>query len=211
MAHFVFRTGGIPVLASVPHKPAPWLCFLVVRVDESHHKATVELQFGRKFRGVDGERRVSLVYDADNLVPGTTTLDHANSPPPPYFLSQIARHNGRNLKILSLALMERCTIRWSRALGDIEHSLDERYQQLADLARATSLHILFDYAWLNPAKSAQFLSLVDTSKQLARYPVDTVSQFREANWTVLVPEDAAPLEAPPSYEDASLRRSRQCN
>ncbi|KAF2444152.1 hypothetical protein P171DRAFT_485615 [Karstenula rhodostoma CBS 690.94] len=205
MSHFVFRPGGIPVLVSVPHKPSPWLCFLVVRVDELRQQATAELQFTRKFAAFDGERRLSLVYDADNLA--SATLDHANAPPPPHLVEQIARHNGRDLRLLSLAAVKPCTVRWARQLGDIDHTRDERFEPLADLARATTLHVLFDYAWLNPAKSAQFLSLVDASKQLVGFPVDK-GLFTEADWAVFLPADAS-LEAPPTYRDASLKRSRQ--
>lgn len=206
MSHFVFRPGGIPAVVSVPHKQRPWLCFLVVRVDARRQQATVELQFARRFAGFDVEQRISLVYDADQLA--DATLDHADAPPSPYVRQRIARNNGRDLRLLSLVAARPCTVRWARRLGDIAHGCDERFEQLADLARATTLHVLFDYAWLNPAKSAQFLSLVDASRQLVGFPVDE-SLFTEADWGVFV-RAGATLEAPPPYEDASLKRPRQC-
>ncbi|KAK7179217.1 hypothetical protein DPSP01_011766 [Paraphaeosphaeria sporulosa] len=202
MSHFVFRPGGIPALVSVPHKHARWLCSLVVKVDELRQQAAVELHFSAKFAGLDGDGHVTLVHDADKLA--SATLDDAKAPPE-HLRQQIARNNGRDLRLLALQAEQPCAVRWRRQLGEIDHA-DARCEQLAVLARATALQVTFDYAWLNPKKSAQFLSLVDASKQLAGFPVGT-GLYAEADWAVFVPVDS--VEAPPTYEDASLKRSRQ--
>jgi len=209
MAHNVFRKGGIPALAHLSSDDASRSCpcSLVVRVDETHKQATIALRFGVPLDGFDADQQISLVYDADNLVPGETRLGPARGDPSQ--LDRITRRGGKNFRSLRIALRQPCTVICpsSGSLAPRDAS-DARFQRLAALARATRLSITFDYTWLHPDKSAQFLSLTDSSARTG-FPRNAAAvSSRETDWTVFSPGEPAPPDAPPAYEHASSKRHR---
>lgn len=211
MAHDIFRRGGVPALASLPlNDGTSCLCSLVVRVNEAYRQATITLHFNLSIHGSDTEQRISLVYDADNLVPGEIKLGPAKENP--LQLAEITRRNDfKSLRVLHVALKQPCTVLCPRSSGNIapKDSSDARFQKFVDLAKATRLSITFDYAWLHPDKSAQFLSLTNSSA-LSGFPRNPAApSLREVDWTVFSPAELEPAEAPPAYEPAILKRPLQ--
>lgn len=211
MAH-IFRKGGIPALASrLFDDLSPCLCSLIVKVDDAHAQATIILEFKLSSKDPGNDQVVSLVYDADNLVYGTTTLRTASPFPPRW--GEITRNGGSDLKTLSFVLRDPCPILCPVAFE--RDDADPRFQQLEDLAKATRISVVFDYAWLHPNKSAQFSSLVGRSRLAGIPRKNTSTLIREADWTALAPQFKNPTEveapeAPPPYADVSRKRSRRC-
>ncbi|KAL5373010.1 hypothetical protein DPSP01_013054 [Paraphaeosphaeria sporulosa] len=199
----LFRKGGIPALVSSPFDHAsPCRGTLVILVNERARLATVELQFELAAQGCNAEQRMRFVYDADNFEPGTTTVSDAplaGRGDRAVQLAQIARPRGGKLKALGLVLKQPCVV-LSPAAGPLSaNDAGPRFEQLAALARATRVDIVFDYAWLHPDKRAQFECLVGSSG-LTGFP--RRSGAVEADWTVFGERD------PPRYEE-SLKRPRQ--
>ncbi|KAJ4344384.1 uncharacterized protein N0V89_012124 [Didymosphaeria variabile] len=211
MAHSVFRKGGVPALAFPASEDASssCLCTLIVKVNEPTRQATIKLQVGVPVQGFDTEQRITLVYDADNFKPGTTTVSNATVSPSQ--TEQIARSRG-GIKLWSLGLVLKhpCVVLYPPSSGNIapKYASDTRFQQLMVLAKATRLNIVFDSAWLHPDKAAQFRCLTD-KLELTGFPRNYTKIVREADWTIFSPVEAAPPESPPSYDEVSLKRPRQ--
>lgn len=209
MAHHVFRKGGIPALASSLDAVTSFSCrcSLSVKVDVPGKRATLSLHLKVPLHGFETDQNIVLVYDADNLMPGETTVSCVNLSPPQ--VQQIARHEGSNLRLLRFVLEEPCTVLYPRSSDGIspKNASDTQFQQLVNLAKATKLYIVFDYAWVHPNKSAQFLTLIETTGFIGFAREN--NRVHEADWTIFAPGETAYDDTPPSYEDASLKRARQ--
>lgn len=207
MTTYVFRKGGIPALAS-SSTLSSCLGSLIVQVSETSKQASVEFRLQYSIPNSRSNQQISLVYDADNLEPGTTTVRDATVSAAQ--MAQIARRGGANLKSLHMVLRDPCVVLVPSAESlPLEESSNDSLKQLVELAKATRLDIIFDSAWLHPNKAAQFHCLVGC-EGLTGFPRHHGKTLREADWTVFSPSGAPPTEHPPAYEEASLKRPRQC-
>jgi hypothetical protein len=214
MIYNLVRKSGIPVLASPASDAAPqWPCSLAVKYLETRMQATISLQCSLPIHGSDDEQTFTLLYNADNLVPGNTSLK-----PPPTCLPQdrlhdIARQGNANLKILSLTLKTPCSVWCPPSSGPIapKDGFGTAFGQFVELARTTEVHILFDWNWLHKDHHARFDRLVRHPEHLTGIPVDQASakRYRLADWSVFSPADDVASEAPPPYTAASKKRPRQ--
>jgi hypothetical protein len=210
MAHNVFRKGGISALASPSvDETSSWCqCSLTVKVNVACKQATIQLLFKLHLHGFDTAQHISLVYDADNFVPSETSLSKPDLPQSQ--ISKIARDNGNEAISLRLVLKQPCTVLCPRSSKSItpKDGSDPDFQRVVNVAKATRLDIVFDYAWLHPTKYAQFHSLTGTS-EWSRFPrEDRANMLRETDWTVFSPGELVLPENPPTYD--SLKRQRVC-
>jgi hypothetical protein len=212
---YLMRKGGIPALAyPISSAALPSLCTLLIKCSETSMQLTITLQLSIFIHGFDGEQLCTLVYDADNLRTGTTSLSETTSLPQAR-LEEIARHGNLIPRILSLTLKKPCPIQCPPSSGSIapKHGFGAQLRQLADLARALEVHVLFDNAWLRRENLAQLQKLIRHPERLIGYAglLDRSARlYRQADWTVFSPVEDAASEAPPSYAaDASNKRPRQ--
>jgi hypothetical protein len=88
----IARAAGIPALAYIKSVPSlHLLCSLVLRYSEPDKQATIFLQFSFPLLSSDGQAICTLLYDADNLVPGTIRLEPANDRFPFALLGPVAQ------------------------------------------------------------------------------------------------------------------------
>lgn len=191
---------------------SPWLCSLVFKHSKTRSQATISLQASILIHGFDDEQVFILQYDADNLVPGTISLEPATIPLPQARLNEIARHGRPQIRTLSLTVKESCPL-WSPPLpGPIEPKpgLERPFYQLKNIVCAIQIHILFDYNWLHRNNHAPFQHLVDHPEQLTGFPVGEyyAKILQRANRSIFGTLERAVEEAPPSYSDAFRKRPR---
>ncbi|CAI6311982.1 unnamed protein product [Periconia digitata] len=186
-------------------------CLLFIAHSEANHQATVYLQFSVYIRGIDQKQPFELVYDADNLVPGKTRLGPENKVLPSSRLEEIARDGRCRLHSLSLSLKQPCVVKCPPCSDSIspKDAADPCFSQLANLAKQTEVHILFDYSWVHESNRIRFENLIGRLEKFTGTPranKDT-DQSRFGDWTVFTPVQEE-IEAPPSYAEASHKRSR---
>ena len=214
MIYNLVRKSGIPVLASPASDAAPqWPCSLAIKYLEARMQATISLQYSIPVHGFDDEQTFTLLYNADNLVPGNTSLKPTSTCLPQDRLHDIARQGNANLKTLSLTLKTPCSVWCPPSSGLIAPKDDSgaAFSQFVELARATEVHVLFDWNWLHKDHHARFHHLVQHPEQLAGIPVDQSSakRYRLADWSIFSPVDNVASEAPPPYATVSKKRLRQ--
>jgi hypothetical protein len=232
MIYNLVRKNGIPVLAYPASDDAtPWTCSLVVKHSEDPMQTTLTLQSSLHIHGFDDKQTFTLRYDADNLVPGKTSLGLAAIPLPQDRLEPIMRQGSAQLKTLSLSLKAPCPIWYSHSVESIspKPGFEASFHQLLKLARATEIRILFDFNWLRKDNHTRFQRLISHSATLTGLPVDGnfTRRFRQADWTVFSPVEQpvfgengdvlsigelaveqAGAEALPSYNEVSGKRCR---
>jgi hypothetical protein len=206
---FLFRKGGIPALASCLSDTAV-LCAgnLVVRVDESSKRATIVLEFEVPVRGSATDQRMSLVYDGNNLAPGVILVS-------PERLEQIEQNEYISRYptecrpcSMRLILVKPCVVLCSLGRVSPKHGYDSRFNQVATLARATKLDIVFDSSWIHPDKDTQFHYLT-ANAGLTGFARNNAKTVGDHDWTVFDTDEAALPDEPPPYNYTSLKRSRQ--
>lgn len=218
MTHNV-RRGGIPVLAYTASDAAsPVLLSLVFKCNESPAQATLSVQTTLPVYGVDDTQTITLQYDADNLA--SCSLGPATIPLPQLRLDEITRKGNPQIRTLSLNLKQACSVWHLPTSGPLaaRAGFETLFDQLASLAKATKLHILFDYHWLHRETHAIFEHLVKHPEDLSAFPVDRnfAKKYTCADWSIFstpgdehsyaTSEDEDPL---PSYVEASTKRVRQ--
>lgn len=206
------RKHGFPVLAYSTLEPAsPWLCSLLFKHSDKRKQATISLKSSISIHGFEDEQIFMFQYDADNLVPGTSSLGPATIPLPQTRLDEIARQAAPQMRTLSLSIKETCPIWCPPFSGPIapKPGFDTPFHQLVKLAKATAVHILFDYNWLHKDHQPSFQRFISQEERLTGFPVGAyyAEHYRLADWTVFSPFDAA--QAPPSYAECSNKRPRQ--
>ncbi|KAF2108433.1 hypothetical protein BDV96DRAFT_605793 [Lophiotrema nucula] len=150
MTSYIFGRHGIPALAcSMPDGAPPSSCTLSVVHAPDDQQATVLLQFPILVPGSDQKQSFTFRYDADNLVPGTTSLKGPTVSPPQALLEGIARHGSPRIKTLLLALKHPCSVWCPRSPASVA---PEDARQHVDFANAKEVHILFDYNRLHKDK-----------------------------------------------------------
>ncbi|RAQ99293.1 hypothetical protein DDE82_008397 [Stemphylium lycopersici] len=215
MIYNLVRKGGIPVLASLtPNAASQWSCSLVVKyLEAARPQATISLQSSVPVQGFDDNQIFTLLYDADNLVPGETRLQSSPTPLSQDRLNEIARQGNAQLKTLCLSLKAPCPMWCPRSSGSIapKHGFDALFHQFAELAGATQVYVLFDWNWLHKDHHARFQRLFTCPELLTGIPVDHISvgRYRQADWSVFGLADHVASEAPPPYTFPSKKRRRQ--
>lgn len=210
------RKGGIPVLAYPHCDAAPMLSSMMFRFNEAQATASILLQLLLHVNGYDEPQTFTLQYDADNLKPGS--LGPATIPLPQHRLDEIAREGNPQMQTLSLTL-KRTAPMWSprdvRLRPQPGHEV--AFDQVAVLARATTLHILFDFNWLHRDHHAVFRRLVARPDELRGFPVwrHYSKLYRKEDWQIFedqaVHEDDVIGEFPPVYSESSKRpRHGEC-
>ncbi|KAJ4300814.1 hypothetical protein N0V90_002902 [Kalmusia sp. IMI 367209] len=213
MPHYLVRKGGIPALAySTPNAASPLSCLLAVVHSEAYTQATISLRFSIHIVGFDDEQSFTLLYDANNLIPGSGSLGPAIVQSQAHH-DEIARQGIPDVKTLSLALKRTCPIHCPPSASSIapRHGSHPSFRQLADLARATEVHILFDYSWLHRKHHARFQRIIEHPERFTGIwegHYDAKS-YRKADWTIFSPVEDAVFEDPPSYADVAKKRHRR--
>lgn len=214
MIYNLVRKSGIPVLASLASDGASqWPCCLAVKYLEARMQATISLQYSLPIQGFDDKQTFTLLYNADNMVPGNTSVQPPPTSLPQDRLHDIARQGNAHLKMLSLTLKAPCPVWCPPSPGPIlpKEGFGAAFAQFVKLASATQVHVLFDWNWLHKDHCARFEHLIRHPEQLTGIPVDPSSarHFKLADWSVLGPVDDIASEAPPPYIEASKKRPRQ--
>ncbi|KAJ4344359.1 uncharacterized protein N0V89_012099 [Didymosphaeria variabile] len=207
---FLFRKGGIPALASCVSNTTQASCAgsLIVRVNECSKQATIELEFGLPVHGFETDQRITFVYDGNNFASGAIPVKGIHvSPENVEQITQISRspteHKPRSMQ---LTLTEPCVVLSPSGSISPKQGHELRFQQVATLARATKLDIVFDFLWLHRDKDAQFRYLIANASLtgFAHKNADTV----EHDWTIFGVDEAVLPEVPPPYDFTSQKRSR---
>lgn len=159
--------------------------------------------------GSDEEQNFVLVYDADNLVSGTTTLAPFAGACDPAWLEQIVRDGVPRIHILSLTLKYACSVWCGR--GEARGHVVARptpCRQLVEIAKANKVHVILDLSWLQKNYLACLRRLTDDATGLSGFPLleNLGRRFERADWTHFQPLDS---DEPPAYSEASNKRSRR--
>jgi len=201
----IIRKNGIPVLAySKCDSASPISSSLVIRHNESAAQATLCLQC----------QTFIFQYDADNLVPGSTSLGPATVVLSQAQLNEVARHANPQMRTLSLTLKKECPLWYPLSTGNLPpQGSNASTVPLGHLARARELYILFDYNWLHRDTHSTFDRLIQHPEDFTGFPVARhyKNQYRCADWSYFKFGDAAATtedEEPPSYAEASTKRPR---
>jgi hypothetical protein len=200
------RKSGIPVLAYPPCDAAsPVPLFLVFKFNESRATATLLLRSSLFIDNFDDAQTFILQYDANNLKPGAISLGPATIPLPQERLAGVSREGNPQIRTLSLTLMKVCPVWCQPSFGILKPKPDHEvaFNQFANLAKATQLHILFDYNWLHRDHHAIFHRLIDRPEQLTGFPVwrHYSKQYRRGDCSVFNTEGAEHADTDATTED----------
>ncbi|KAF2818445.1 hypothetical protein CC86DRAFT_157593 [Ophiobolus disseminans] len=212
---------GIPAMAyPAIYTSSPMSLFLVIKHNHRSAQATLCLSSPVFLQGLEDAQPFILQYDANNLVPGTISLGPTAINLPQTCLTEIARSTTPQICTLSLSLSSCCPV-WCPSSASIEPKAgcEAMFHQLAALAKATRLCIVFDYNYLRTENRTLIQQLIAHPEQLSGFPLRyRQGQFRCADASIFeVPEgvntdvetDAAVKdEPPPPYVEAGSKRPR---
>ncbi|KAG9197210.1 hypothetical protein G6514_001994 [Epicoccum nigrum] len=203
---------GFPVLAYLTSHPLTLSCTLRIQHHEPRKQVTLMLRTCVALHGAhahcsdnerdsdsDDEQAFVVQYDADNLV-----YDARFSAPtihiPPTRLDGILRdgsddNDDRQMQTLTLHLARPCPL-WCPdrevLLPKPEPAHVELFNELSQLARAKTVHLVFDRSWLSLAQQVPLQRIIKGKEALTGFPVaDYYSRaYRRADWTVFAPAPA---------------------
>ena len=182
---------GIPVLAYLTSEPLSLPFTLRIQHHEPRKQVTLMLRTRVSLHGADDEQAFVAQYDADNLLPDT---GEATVHMPAARLAQIVRNpSSSQVKKLSLRLRRACPL-WCPLIEALlpkpEPCHVEAFNELVQLAKATVVHIVFDYHWLSLDARVPFQRIIKRKEILTGFPVaEYYSRFyRPADWTVFGPD-----------------------
>ncbi|KAH9859202.1 hypothetical protein J1614_012279 [Plenodomus biglobosus] len=182
-------------------KPEP--CECTFRSSSKLGQATMCLRFPAHITGDVNDQGLFFQYDANLLVPGTTSLGPAKIPLPTERLNMIIRSpNKTQVQTLSICLRRPCPI-W------YPPSPCSPSQQVVRLGKATKIHILFDYHWVHEALRPIFQRFAEQDMKLSGFPVHLhyAKTHEVADWTKFQPEEVT--QSPPPYAPTSYKRCRE--
>jgi hypothetical protein len=207
MAKFLVAKHGVPVLVYLSSPDASqWQCCLIVKHAETHKQATVSLRFSLPS---NSSEIVTLLYDADNLVPDETTLVQETISLPGDQLKHVARDSSPQLMRLCLSLQHLCLISCPARLPP-KHSDVAFLHHILELASAKRVYILFDHKWVHQQNRALFKQIIDRPQDLTGLQTDSLKLYRPGEWAAAFSSaEEAESVAPPSYSAASKKRSVQ--
>lgn len=195
---------GFPVLVYLTSEEPLSLPFtLRIQHHEPRKQVTLMLRVCVSLHGVDEQAFVAQ-YDADNVTVGDAIVDI-----PEDRGDGIARNpTSSQLTTLTLQLNHPCPL-WcprSEALLPAPPPVQvEAFSELAQLAKAVTLRVVFDYNWLSLDARVPYQRLVKGKERLTGFPVhEYYSRFyRLADWRAF-----GPIEAPDTVEASNKRQRR---
>ena len=203
---------GIPVLASLTSEPLSLSCSMRIFHNQPRKQVTIALRTSLLLQGAVGEQDFIAQYDADNLLPGTTALDSTTVHLQGERRSGIARDADPQITTLSLGVRQPVPL-WCPRLESLapqaEATSVASFNELVVLAKATTVHIIFDYKWLHKDTQAVFQRLVKGKERLTGYPLEKhyAKPLRQRDWTIFGPINAG--VALPAYAEPSNKRLRR--
>lgn len=216
MTYNLFRGAGIGALAYVANDNdtcSLLRCTFQVKFKDGLH-ATFSLQHTAHVHGSIDAQVFHFLYDADNLVPATTTCTTAKRTLALTESSHIARNQTPEVRALSLNLKTPCAILCPNVLACIapQPSHELHFRRLVDLAKAIEITILFDWKWFQPKQIGPFLTVVSQPETFTGFRIDekNLRGRRLEDWSVFSPTEQYVVESnePPSYADVSRKRAR---
>jgi hypothetical protein len=175
---------------------------LVVKYSEEPTQLSFYLQCTTFIHGFDDEQTFTLIYDADNLMHGATSLNYVTTPLPHGQLTSIARAGNPQPRVLALTLATPCRIRCPPSTGALasKRGFEAPFHRLAKLAQATTIDILLDYNWVHANNRPLLERYFNQPRVFAGFSNGT-DGHRYADWAVFstVEEERGP---PPSYANA---------
>ncbi|KAJ8114352.1 hypothetical protein OPT61_g3747 [Boeremia exigua] len=191
---------------------SPCQCSLAFRCDHGAKQATLLLI--ATIPTIDAPQTFAVQYDADKLLPGAVSLTCGNDHIPQLQLDELMRVKGASSDIRTLAIhvAQPCPV-WCPPSQVYTHKpgFERPFQDLVELTKATSIHIVFDYKYLQKPYHGMFKAFAKAAKSLSAFPVErllVVRGLRKASWNIFGPVDA--IGAPPVYA-TSRKRSREAN
>ncbi|KAJ4361271.1 hypothetical protein N0V95_002040 [Ascochyta clinopodiicola] len=152
-----------------------------------------------------------LQYDADNLLSGTVSLGSGNKLLSRPQLDDLLRDKDNkhfDIKTLALSIERPCPLWCTDAQSFSPNPGREPVLcQFVDLAKSTTIHIVFDYKHIRKEHQGRFRAFCKAARGLNGYPVEESLKkqgLRKASWEVFGPIDA--VGAPPPYESSSTRK-----
>ncbi|KAJ8113199.1 hypothetical protein OPT61_g4626 [Boeremia exigua] len=155
-----------------------------------------------------------LQYDGDNLVPNNVKLlsgkGHLKLPQldelPPVKGKGKKRPDVKTLKLSSKKLSPVwCSA--STPTFSPKPGCEPAFQRLVDIAKATTIHIVFDFNQLHQHYQSSFKAFGKAARGLSGYPVEASlieRGLRKASWEVFAPTEVT--GAPPAYKSSKRRR-----
>ena len=195
---------------------SPCLCSLVFRCDDV--KLATLLLVATISTALGTESQFVLQYDADELIPYAVKLSTGNGHLTQLQLDEILPVKGKgrkrpDIKILDLSTKGASPL-WCPASNPSfspKPGCEPAFQAFVDLAKATTVHVVFDYSHVRQQYRGMFKAFSKASRGLVGYPVEALlveGGLRKAGWEVFAPTEVA--EAPPAYNGPRTRkRSRQ--
>ncbi|KAJ4993163.1 hypothetical protein SVAN01_01515 [Stagonosporopsis vannaccii] len=182
------RKSGIPVLGYAHCNAPPTPSAMMFRFNERQATASILLQWPLLVVGHDAPQTFTAQYDADNVAAGA--LGPATLPLPQARLDGLAREGNPQMQTLTLTLSGPPPLWVPQDVGlrpRPQPGHEAAFGCVAALARATSLHVLFDFKWLHRDHHAVFHRLVAHPRQLRAYPVwrHYSKHHRREDWRVL--------------------------
>jgi hypothetical protein len=220
------KASGFSALAYPSSDPAsPVLLSFIFK--HSKKRAQVTLCLVQSFiflKGFDDAQTFVLQYDADKIVPDSTSLGPVTILLPQDRFDAIAHSKTPQIQTLSFKLKSCCPIWGPRPASTVpKHGSEALFTQLGNLAIATELCIVFDSTWLHPTECAVLQRLVQDPAQFSGFPVSRYYEtfLRCMHESVFNPpsNDNATADSdattedededePPSYAKVSRKRPR---
>lgn len=188
---------GIPVLASLTLEPLSLPCSMRIFYNQPYKQLTIALRTSIALQGYTGQQTFIAQYDADNLLPATTTtVDSATVHLRDDRRSTIVRNVDPQITTLTLSVRQPCPL-WCPRLEILASQAEPKsvasFNELVALAKATTVHIVFDYKWLHRDTQSAFQRLVKGKERLIGYPLERhyAKPLIRKDWTVFGPIDTA--------------------
>ncbi|KAF3031227.1 hypothetical protein E8E12_001118 [Didymella heteroderae] len=206
---------GFPVLVYLKSEPLSLQCTLRIQHHEPRKQMTLMLRTCVSLHGADEQAFVAQ-YDADNLTVGDATV---------YIPEDCGAKVSRNptssqLTTLSLLLSHPCPL-WcprTEVLQPVpEPAHVAAFSELVQLAKAVTVHLVFDYNWLSLDARVPYQRLLKGKQDLKGFPVHSYySRFYHLlDWRAFAPAEvlntpatsnkrqrrvSSPLPSPPPYK-----------
>lgn len=196
---------------------SPCLCSLVFRCDDAK-LATLLLVVRIPTAHGTTDSEFVLQCDGDNLMPTRVKLSSGKGRLKRPQLDELPPVKGKGKKRLDIKTLELSTKQpvpvWCPASTPAvspRPGHEPALQRLVQLAKATTIHVVFDFNLLHQHYRGSFKAFSKAARGLAGYPVDASlieRGLRKASWEVFAPTEVA--GAPPAYEGSRPRkRARQ--
>lgn len=199
---------GVPVLAYSTHEPLSMMCYMRIFQKEDK-QLSIALHVPVNLQGAEEEQVFVVQYDADNQRNRHPTA--FNSVPlriPNDRLEGLARHAEPETTTLTIHLKQPAPV-WcplDQVLTPQPTRADvTAFGELVELAKATIVHLVFDYKWLSDVQQASIQRLVKGKVSLAGYPL---ARTFARDWEVKDWTHFAPAPAPALPPEASNKRER---